>query len=242
MQMTKIAVIDDEERILNLVRAYIEVGIEKPDEVEVEVFLFPQEFVEKVESGTQYDIVFSDIELGEINGIQIGRAIYEKFPDVYLVFITSHPEYAVESYMIEAYQYIMKQDIERRLPVITRRLLERIKKERMQYRVLISGIEKKKIFYKDILYIRKIKASKYVEYVTKNGNYRERIPIEQLIKQLDNDEFMMIERSYIVNIVSISEISGNTITLGEEEKLYVSRSRLPEVREQISAYWRKNGL
>lgn len=237
--MIKIAVIDDEERILNLIRAYIESGIEKPDEVEVEYFLFSQDFVDQIESGVRYDIVFSDIELGEKNGIEIGKKVFQRYPRTYLVFITSHPEYAAESYIMEAYQYILKHDMKHRLPVIVKRLIEKIKKQRMQYIIIGTETEKQRIFYKDIFYIRKEKKAKYVEYITVDGIYWERNSIEELMKKLKDKGFILADRAHIVNMEHISKISGNTIYLGNKERISASRVQLPKIKEQISVYWGK---
>lgn len=54
----------------------------------------------------EYDIVISDISLPGWNGIELGKYIREQEHYTYLIFLTSHTEYAVESYELEADQYI----------------------------------------------------------------------------------------------------------------------------------------
>ena len=49
---------------------------------------------------------------------------------MYIVFITSYEEYAAESYRIEAYQYILKQDLEFRLPGVAEQLIEKLQKQK----------------------------------------------------------------------------------------------------------------
>lgn len=198
--MVKIAVIDDEEQILEQIYGYVEKGIDETEAVELCSFLSSKDFISRIKSGEQYDIVFSDIELGDGNGIEIGRTISEKYPQTYVVFITSHPEFAAESYAIEAYQYILKYDMERRLPRMVNRLIEKIERERLYYRWIGTETNREKIFYRDIIYISKVKSAKYVQYITKNGEYRERITLEQLMHELHSDEFILVERAYIVNI------------------------------------------
>ena len=79
--------------------------------------------------GGRYDLVISDIELPGISGLELGKRIKENNPDVYLVFLTSHSEFASESYIIEAYQYILKKDIEERLSPLIERVVHEIKKD-----------------------------------------------------------------------------------------------------------------
>lgn len=238
--MIRIAVIDDEEKILNLICEYIQRGIEVTSQVEICSFLNVDSFWDRVKSGEDFDVLFSDIDLGKDNGIDLGNQISKNYPQIYLIFITSHPEFAAESYVMEAYQYILKQDMERRLPGIVRNLIEKIERERLQYRLVGTETSKEKIFYKDIIYICKMKAAKYVLYITTKGEYRERITLEKVFRELHSDEFVLAERAYIVNMRHIVKIVGNTIYLENQENVVISRARLSKIKEEINAYWRKN--
>ena len=55
---------------------------------------------------------------------------------MYIVFITSYEEYAAESYRIEAYQYILKQDLEFRLPELLNSLLKSCKKQKKEFCII----------------------------------------------------------------------------------------------------------
>ena len=112
--MIKIATIEDEENIRQEIVRYIKKGIGSIEGVEVDVYESAERYLLV---GGRYDLVISDIELPGISGLELGKRIKENNPDVYLVFLTSHSEFASESYIIEAYQYILKKDIEERLDV-----------------------------------------------------------------------------------------------------------------------------
>ena len=71
------------------------------------------------EHGEEGDLFFVDIELGDgITGLEFGRILRKKYPNRGLVFLTSHKEFAMESYEIEADQYILKEQMDKRLPGI----------------------------------------------------------------------------------------------------------------------------
>ena len=171
--------------------------------------------------GGRYDLVISDIELPGISGLELGKRIKENNPDVYLVFLTSHSEFASESYIIEAYQYILKKDIEERLSPLIERVVHEIK-----------------IYYKDIVCIQKIKGSKYAEYITENGKYMERLSMNQILEQIHSNDFILVDRGHAVNVNHIVRVWGNVIQMDNGEEITVSRVQSSQVKEKITAYWR----
>lgn len=152
--MIKIATIEDEENIRQEIVRYIKKGIGSIEGVEVDVYESAERYLLV---GGRYDLVISDIELPGISGLELGKRIKENNPDVYLVFLTSHSEFASESYIIEAYQYILKKDIEERLSPLIERVVHEIKKDYEEYRWVGTNQRKIKIYHKDIVCIQKIK-------------------------------------------------------------------------------------
>ena len=140
-------------------------------------------------------------------------------------------------YRIEAYQYILKQDLEARLPGVIRDLARKIADQEQEYRIVGSGAEKVKIPYRDIIYLYKSKGAKYVNYVTDDGIRRERISMEAVLKELDPGTFVPVERGYVVNMKRIRRISGDTLYLEKGYEVQVSRARLPKVKQEISRCW-----
>ena len=141
--MIKIATIEDEENIRQEIVRYIKKGIGSIEGVEVDVYESAERYLLV---GGRYDLVISDIELPGISGLELGKRIKENNPDVYLVFLTSHSEFASESYIIEAYQYILKKDIEERLSPLIERVVHEIKKgyeEKLKYTIKILYVFKR---------------------------------------------------------------------------------------------------
>lgn len=158
-----------------------------------------------------------------MNGLELGAAAHERFPHIYLIFLTSFTHYAVDSYIVDAYQYILKQQMGERIPPVMRKIILEIQRERKKFRIIEAVNDTQKIFYQDIIYIKKVKGSKYVEYMTLHGNYRERIPIDQLMKELNSMEFIFVERSFIVNIEHIIRLKGNIVYMENGDEITISR-------------------
>ena len=235
--MIKIATIEDEENIRQEIVRYIKKGIGSIEGVEVDVYESAERYLLV---GGRYDLVISDIELPGISGLELGKRIKETNPDVYLVFLTSHSEFASESYIIEAYQYILKQDLEFRLPGVAEQLIEKLQKQKKEFCIIKDGTEQVKLLYKDILYLYKSKGTKYVNYVTTQGVVRERTSLENALKMLNSRQFLLVERGYAVNIKQICRVSGDTIYLEKGYEVPVSKARLAEVKREINLYWRNS--
>ncbi len=77
-------------------------------DVITEIYKTAEEFLEVKK---HYDVVISDIDLPGKSGIDLGRILKAEQKDICLVFLTSYAEFAVDSYVLEAYQYILKKEI-----------------------------------------------------------------------------------------------------------------------------------
>lgn len=237
--MIRIAVVDDEKAMRDMVCKCINEVIEENISVEISEYPSGESFLEQIMNGEQFDILLTDIQMSEMNGMELGKEIRKANSEMYIIFITSYTEYAAESYMIEAYQYILKQDLEYRLPDVASRLIRMIDLDSKQFRMLKINEGTVKLYYKDIIYIYKDKGGKYVTFVTVDNEYRERIPLRQVYEELKSKTFVMVERGYIVNMKHIHRLSGDTIYLENNQKVKISRAKLVDVKKEINLYWGK---
>ena len=105
--MFQIAMIEDEEHTRQEVERLISREFEKlkVQDITTEIYKTAEEFLEVKK---HYDVVISDIDLPGKSGIDLGRILKAEQKDICLVFLTSYAEFAVDSYVLEAYQYILK--------------------------------------------------------------------------------------------------------------------------------------
>ena len=235
--MFQIAMIEDEEHTRQEVERLISREFEKlkVQDITTEIYKTAEEFLEVKK---HYDVVISDIDLPGKSGIDLGRILKAEQKDICLVFLTSYAEFAVDSYVLEAYQYILKKDIEERLSPLIERVVHEIKKGYEEYRWVGTNQRKIKIYYKDIVCIQKIKGSKYAEYITENGKYMERLSMNQILEQIHSNAFILVDRGHAVNVNHIVRVRGNVIQMVNGEEITVSRVQSSQVKEKITAYWR----
>lgn len=235
--MIKIAIVDDEEQTREQILQTLKENIQEQHEVEIKLYVSGESFFEEIQKGHAADILFTDIQMQQLDGVELGKLVRRLCPDMYIVFITSYEEYAAESYRIEAYQYILKQDLEFRLPGIAEQLIEKLQKQKKEFCIIKDGTEQVKLLYKWIFFICiNSKGAKYVNYVTTQGVVRERTSLENALKMLNSRQFLLVERGYAVNIKQICRVSGDTIYLEKGYEVPVSKARLAEVKREINLY------
>lgn len=231
-----IALIDDEMAILENIRKCVENEILPQDEVKLFTYTRAKDFLQEIEQGYEFDILVSDIDMPDMGGLELGRRIHEEGDVPYLVFLTAYLEYAAESYIIEAYQYILKEDMEKRLPSILRQLIDRVKKEKQRFRMIGTPTSKVRVYYRDMIYIEKEKGSKYICYITEHTIYKERISLKKLSEKLESDEFILVERGYIINVSHIASMKDGMVQMDNGERIFVNRISFKKIKEQISLY------
>ncbi|MBM6744449.1 response regulator transcription factor [Drancourtella massiliensis] len=245
--MFKIIIVDDDKWMQDMIRDKIKETADAFLNTQLLVFSSGEAFLEYAktqEYGEEGDIFFVDIELGNgMTGLEFGRLLRKTYPNRGLVFLTSHTEFALESYEIEADQYILKETMDERLPHILEKLMRRMGAEKNEYLMLKRQDEpeekEQKVYFREIITVHKKKMGKYAEYATFHGNFKERIPLSELMKKLDSNEFFLADRSNIINLRNVQSIKGNTIYMEEGHELELNQYRIDAAKKKIEAYWRE---
>jgi DNA-binding LytR/AlgR family response regulator len=195
------------------------------------------------------DIVFLDISMPGMDGIQAARALAGQ---VHVVFVTAHDQYAISAFEHGAVDYLLKPAEPERVALTCERLRARLKqapdpmndllarlserlgagalkaREYMRWVQASVGANIRMIPTSDILFFRA--EDKYTRVQTQGFEALIRKPIKELIDELDPDEFWQIHRATVVRVDAVEQVSRNfrghqiVHVKGSEEKLEVSRS------------------
>lgn len=105
--MYRIAVVEDEQQYRDEVCQYIEqYATEHQLKFDVTTYTDGQEIVDDVQK--HYDIIFFDIEMTQLNGMDAAKVIRERDVNVVMVFITNMAQYAIEGYEVGALDFVLK--------------------------------------------------------------------------------------------------------------------------------------
>ena len=178
------------------------------------------------------DLMFLDINMPELSGLDFLKSL-RNAPLV--IFTTAYPQYALESYELDAIDYLVKPiRIERFLKAVNKaenhlRLLQQEgnnnQVERIEEDYIFIKAERKyfKIYFKEILYIEGLKD--YVIIYTADAKIITSMNVKTIGAQLPETIFARVSKSYIVNVLHISSfdnelvyIQNNEIPLGQSFK------------------------
>ena len=220
-----IAVVDDEKAIREHICGLVE---EQQPESRIEAYATGEELLA---SGKRFDIVFLDIQMEGMNGIEAARCLREKnanlgVEDTVLVFITGIRDYVFDAFDLYAFQYLLKPiDEDKFAEVLERAVREAVKKK--ERRVLFIKSRNLTLDQSEILYIES--RAKKVEIHTKGA--AQAIEIYAAMDELEGqlgENFYRCHRAYIVNMDCITEYDGESITLTGGDRVYLTKKKYGE--------------
>lgn len=188
-----------------------------------------------LEAHKYYDIYFLDIEMPGLHGMDLASSIRKFSKEAVLVLVTAHLEYAIDAFPLSVSHYILKSTIDKRLPPALKDIFHFLLLQDNKYYIIDHSRKYQKIPCKDIIYI--YKNQKNAIFVLTDSEIKERVSLETVFSHLPSDDFIYIERGFIVNFLHIMKLENCELLLRNGEKLHVSRSHLPNVKKEITLYW-----
>lgn len=235
--MIRIAICDDEERAVILHEKIVMDSLQTQS-IGCEITAYTQSrnlLYDITDDGFFYDLILLDIEMPRISGMKIPQQIKGFLPNVRIIFVTSHTEYAIDAFELSIFRYVPKNNLEVKLSAAVTDAVKLIELEAGQEYIIQTANRMEKIPYKDIFYIQR--DGKNTCIVSKAGISKVRKSLQQVFDELNAPEFIFIDRGYIVNIIQIMKVSGGMAVLKNGEQLLISRSHLQEVKQKINQFW-----
>lgn len=216
--MIKIAVCDDDENV----REQITEWVREEFPCEIEGFCTGEELLKEKQT---FDIIFLDISLGKLNGIETAKKIRE-YSNGRIIFVTACKEYVFEAFDVEAFHYLLKPLSKEKFKQVLKKAYEETKKEKAQdfYMVKI-GTSYKKVPLLSILY-GESNGRKIILH-TKKETLEFYEKMDNLQGQLGTG-FYRCHRSYLVNLGEIEGYDNSSIILKNGERIFLSKQKYPE--------------
>lgn len=233
----RIAVCDDEEVFLIQLRNNIEKYYNSLDLV-IDTFESGEDFLKHFIKKTDcYDLIFLDIEMKELNGMQTAMNIRKINSDVLVIFLTSHVEFASDGYEADAFRFLIKPLQENKLI----RALGDVQKEMDRNRRILVKDNDKEIMLKhqDIVYIEAQNVNILIR--TLNNSYVIRKTLSEIEYEIKGPSFFRTHRSYIVNIGFVTDHNNKCITMQTGERIVISRGKVVEFKAAMLSYVRSCG-
>lgn len=213
-----------------LARNILEKFIRETDDLDLLGFAKDGQEAFEIISNEKIDLIFLDINLPKITGINLYKSLVEK-PAV--IFTTAYPEHAVEGFNLNAVDYLLK-------PFSFERFMEAISKARKfletekEHSVLVIKVDKKihRIDLNEIFHIESL--GDYIKIHTKNKTYISGSTMKSMEDELPSSKFIRIHKSHMVAIDQMDYMEGNQVLI-HDKKIPVGQS----YRDSLSKYFRK---
>ena len=237
MNVIKIAICDDEEKAVALHERIVKSCLQSQG-IGYEITTYTQSrnlLYDITDDGFFYDLILLDIEMPGISGMEIPQRLKGFLPNVRIIFVTSHTEYAIDAFELSIFRYVPKNNLEVKLAAAVTDAARLIELEAGQEYTIQAASRMEKIPYKDIFYIQR--DGKNASITSSVGIAKVRKSLQQVFDELNTPEFIFIDRGCIVNIIQIMKISDGMVVLKNGEQLPISRSHLQEVKQKINQFW-----
>lgn len=230
-----IAVVDDEAIQIDTMKSLIHNAAKELNIlVKVEEFSSGEAFLFELEDYPTLDIVFLDIEMIQVDGLDVAKKIRETDQDLTIVFATAFAEYAVQGYDVQALDYLLKPIKVEHMVRVFKRHLDRKPSSKESLTIESRG-EVSKVYLEDILYVEVNKRECDIHVNDKVLTVND--TLKELADRL-NADFVQTHRSYLVNIAHMSRLLNRDVELTNGESVPVSRRLAKEVQEKFVAHYR----
>lgn len=219
--MIKTAIVDDYKKDYDkLVEALKNYSKEFGEEFSYDYFGNGLAFLENYKP--YYDIVFMDIEMPHIDGIEISAKIREIDTKVCIIIVSNSAQYAVKGYSVDAYGYIVKPITPLNFNAVIKKAIEKIKKYNSDFLILTIQGDYKKILIRDIKYIEVMNHDLF--FHTEQGVFKKRDVLRNYEEKLEKHGFSKCDKSFLINLSYVDDIIENEVIVGGEN-IKISRTR-----------------
>lgn len=220
--MIRIGICDDSAVFLEQIKFMIDHWDEKPQTIVTNLFEDGDSLIQSHKENP-FDILLLDIMMPLLNGIDAAKEIRSKDKTVKIIFLTTSPEFALDSYSVKASDYLLKPIQPSRLFSCLKELIPEIQDPSKIITVKSSDITYR-IFHSNIEYIEA--QNKHVSFSLSNGKI---LVSSDPLYTYDNkltlaDGFFKCHRSYIVNLYQISSFTHKEIIMRSGFKIPISRN------------------
>lgn len=187
----------------------------------------------------QFDLIFLDILMDDMDGMETARRCRELSYKKMIVFLSSSRRYVFDAYDVEAFHYLVKPVSQEKLKGVLKRAADRERGASQEYIVASLKGQRRKLFLDRILYFemkgRQVDVHEEKEIIT----YYEQIGT--LEKQLLGKGFFRCHKSYMVNLKHVDGYNRQEAILDNGERILMAKRRYEEFCQAILSYMRKNG-
>ncbi|HGG0418075.1 response regulator transcription factor [Clostridium botulinum] len=234
--MFKVAICDDEPVICgdieNVLLNYQKYNFE---EIEIEVFYSGEELCRYMEKEQSFDLIFLDIEMKEMNGVEVGRKIRQEMDDYLtkIVYISGKDSYDRQLFDVQPMHFLSKPINRKKIIADLNLAMKLLQKQRFVFSYK-KGYEILRVPIKNIIYFESL--NRKIKIVTTRGEDMFYGAIDEIFNRVARYQFIRIHRSYVINYIHVSRFKYEEVIMSSSSCLPIGQSRRSEVRKLQIAF------
>ncbi len=228
----KIAICDDNEIDREIISDFLHIYMtEKSIPASFTEYELGINLLYDVEDGCYYDLIFLDIYMSKIHGMDVARLLREHDYSGKIIFLTSTADFAVDSYEVEAAGYLLKPHDYNKIRSLLDRILDRASVSTFHFSVrnVVHSIS-----YSELVYVE---SSNNICILHKNDGSRYTIyqKLNEIEHQLDDPRFLRCHQSYLVNMSYIAK-ADKQFELTTGDVVLIRQRHLKKLRNTYLEY------
>ncbi len=229
--MILIAIVDDDRQERQALENCIERYLDETDTAHL-IHRFDGG-VEFIRSRTVYDIVFMDIQLGDMDGLDAARFLRIVNKDAKLIFVTHMAQLAIRGYEVSAMDFILKPVDRLTIDRVMDRALSSVEKDKGSFFALktpqgVFSLSSRSIYYVEVY-------DHDLVYHTEQGDYKVRGRLGEVKDMLEDRFFIQCSRSYLVNVRHVQSLHSDHLMVNGI-KIQIAKSHHKELEEMFIDY------
>ena len=236
--MIRIAIVEDEKKHADILTGYLEqFGSAEGETFDVSLFKDAFSFLE--EYRPEYDVIFLDIMMPGMDGMQAAAKLRQRDGNAVLIFVTSMAQFAVKGYEVAAFDFIVKPMSYYDFCIKMRRAVFSVRSRDDRFIVVPAEGGDLRIPVRDLQYIE-VSGHNCRYHIAPHRVAEGRNTIRNLSALLAPYHFMRCNSCYLVNPSWISYVGGYTVRVGEDE-LQISHPRKKEFVREFNEWAARGG-
>ncbi len=240
--MIKISICDDDicqqKRICSLLQQYEEAhpGLA----ARVSVFSSGPELLNQAEEENGFDLYILDVIMPKMNGIELGLKLRSINSDGVIIYLTTSRDYAVESYLVQAFYYLLKPVDKTAFYTVLDKAVSMLEKQSMASIEVRTANGIRRLSFDEIMYVELAKRfakyhltdEKVINSITLRNSFH-----TEVASLLKDERFTLCGTSFAVNLHHVIAVEKTDLILKGEHRVPLSRSKYIPVKKQWADYW-----
>lgn len=232
----KICICDDDDFMHQEIRNNLQPFFTESGLPQITDLFSGEELVECYSLPIGFDIIFLDIEMGKLNGIETATEIRKHSPEAIIIFVSSHKNYVFDAFRCEAFHFLVKPIKQDEFDDVFNRALYKHRVMNEKYHICRKNL-RQALPIGDITYIEGYK--RWLKVHTAQEVYEHTGKVSDAYEKLKGHGFLRVHQGYVVNMRHIKTFGSTEIILKDGSVIPIGEKRRHEALQMYDKYIQK---